>query len=194
MNENQALATSFQQKRKAMKKNNLVFGIIAGMIVSVMMVFSVSRTYTTGDFAPSIVIGYTSMIVAFSLIFVGMRNYRDKFNNGVITFGQAFRTGLYITLIASTMYVVAWLIMYYAFVPDFMDKYSEYALRESAAAGEGPEKIEEVQTMRDLYRNPLMVILFTYMEILPVGLVISLISALILKKKDSALSATSLKQ
>src|ERR1017187_9822075 len=72
-------------------------------------------------------IGYASMLVALSLVFVGIRNYRDKYNNGVISFGKAFKIGIMIVLIASTIYVVAWLIDYFFFIPDFMEKYSSMA-------------------------------------------------------------------
>jgi hypothetical protein len=67
-------------------------------------------------------IGYASMLIAFSLVFVGIRNYRDKFNEGVISFGKAFKIGIMIVLIASTMYVVAWLIDYFFFIPDFFNR------------------------------------------------------------------------
>lgn len=165
-----------------MKKNVIVFGLIAGAIVTTMMTLSTVQGYITQNWDYGVVIGYASMVLAFSLIFVGVRNYRDKFNDGVITFGKAFRIGLYITLIASTMYVFAWVINYYLFIPDFIDRYSEYMLRESAGTADVDKKMEEIQSWRELYKNPLFVILLTYMEILPVGLIISVISALILKR------------
>lgn len=165
-----------------MKRNVIVFGLIAGAIVTTMMTFSTVRGYITQNWDFGVVIGYTSMVLAFSLIFVGVRNYRDKFNDGVISFGKAFRIGLYITLIASTMYVIAWLINYYVFIPDFIDKYSEYMLRESEGTADAEEKMAEIENWRELYKNPLFVILLTYMEILPVGLIISVICGLILKR------------
>ncbi len=131
--------------------------------------------------------GYAAMVVAFSFVFVGIKNYRDKYCNGVITFGKAFKTGFYITLIASTMYVITWLIVYYLFIPDFMEKYSEHIINAAKAAGETASeidaKIAEMKPYQEMYKNPLFVVLLTYMEILPVGLLITAISALILKKK-----------
>ncbi|HKZ36681.1 MAG TPA: DUF4199 domain-containing protein, partial [Chryseolinea sp.] len=106
-----------------MKKNVWVFGIITGLIISSFMLYAAMECYTNPDMETNDVVGYAGMIAVFSLIFVGVKNYRDKYNGGVITFGKAFKTGLYITLIASSMYVLVWLIDYYVFIPDFLDKY-----------------------------------------------------------------------
>jgi len=134
-------------------------------------------------------LGYASMILAFSLMFVGVKNYRDKYNGGIISFGKAFRIGLYITLVASTLYVLVWLVDYYVFIPDFMDKYSAHVINKAqnsgASANEIAAKTKEINTMKEMYNTPLMVVLLTYMEIFPVGLIVSIITALILKRKPN---------
>src|SRR6476661_3699271 len=101
-----------------MKKIVINYGLIAGIIVSVLMLFSVNfMSHREGgiDYNTSLLIGYASMLIAFSLVFVGIRNYRDKYNGGVISFSKAFKIGIMIVLIASTIYVIAWLIDYYFF-------------------------------------------------------------------------------
>jgi hypothetical protein len=178
-----------------MKKNVLIFGSISGLIITTMMLFTVSACYTNPDFQGNDVVGYAAMIAAFSFIFIGIRNYRDKYNGGVITFGKAFKTGLYITLTASTIYVVVWLVDYYLFIPDFMDKYELHVLKgvrsEGASEVELAEKATEMRNFKAMYKNPLFVVLVTYAEIFPIGLVISLISALILKRKSKDVVASS---
>lgn len=178
-------------KTKNMKKNILIYGVISGLIVSSLMLFTMnymSHCEGSVDFDTSMVIGYASMLVAFSLVFVGIRNYRNKYNNGLISFGKAFKIGILIVLIASTFYVVAWLIDFYYFVPDFMDKYSAHMLDKLKASGasqaEIAEKTKEMAEFAVMYKNPLINAAMTYMEILPVGLVVTLISALILKRKE----------
>jgi len=172
-----------------MKKNVIVFGLIAGLIVSVLMVLSMARCYSDPNLEHSMLIGYASMVLAFSFIFVGIKNYRDKYNEGIISFGKAFRIGLFISLIASSIYVIVWLIDFYVFIPDFMDKYVAQALREAKNSGTSATELakmaKELAVNQELYKNPIMVILFTYMEILPVGIVVSLIAALILKRKTN---------
>ena len=152
-----------------------------------MMIYSTVQCYRNADYEGSMVLGYAAMLVAFSFVFVGIKNFRDKYNHGVISFGKAFKIGLYISLIASSMYVVVWLIDYYLFIPDFMDKYGAHVLKEAknagASAAEIEEKITEMAEFKELYKNPIFVVLITYSEVLPIGLIISLISALILKKK-----------
>ena len=176
-----------------MKKNVIVYGLIAGIIVSVFMLSTVnylSHCEGSVDYNTSMLIGYASMLLAFSLVFVGIRNFRDKYNNGVITFGKAFKTGLYIVLIASTIYVLAWLVDYFFFIPDFMDKYAAHMVDELKASGASAAEIEkqttEMAEFGEMYKNPFFNALMTYMEILPLGLIVTLISSLILKRKQSS--------
>ncbi len=178
-----------------MKKTVLTFGFIAGLIVTAMMVFSSYQCYNNSEqFEPSMVVGYLSMLVAFSFVFVGIRNYREKFNGGTITFGKAFTIGLLIALVASTMYVVVWLIEYYYFIPDFMDKYMDFVVRqgkeEGLTAAQLQVKMDEMEMYKEWYKSPILVILLTFSEILPLGIVIALISALILKRKSVTSSST----
>src|ERR1700748_740161 len=117
-----------------MKKNVLVFGLIAGVIVDLYVIF-LAVGYNSPNYTESMLLGYGSMIVAFSFIFVGIKNIRDKYNNGVISFSKAFQTGLYIALIGSSIYVLTWLIVYYAFIPDFMTKYSAHIIAQAKSSG-----------------------------------------------------------
>jgi len=170
-----------------MKKIVIVCGAIAGLIVATVMFISMSIYNKTGNIEHGMLVGYGSMIIAFSLIFVGIKTYRDKHNAGAISFGKAFKVGLLITLVASTIYVVAWLIDYYYFIPDFMEKYSEATINQLKADGASAEKIasetKQMAWFTENYKNPLFVALFTYVEIVPVGLLVTLIASLILKRK-----------
>lgn len=171
-----------------MKKNVLVYGLISGLIVSALMAVNLTMCIRSGKFESSIVIGYATMLIAFSMIFVGIKNYRDKYNSGVISFGKAFKVGLLITLIASTIYVVVWLIEEQLFFPDFMEKYTAHELNKLQSSGISASKLasetKELEQAKEMYKNPVFKILLTYAEILPVGLVVTLISSLILKRKS----------
>ena len=170
-----------------MKKVVLAYGIIAGLIVAGLMFFSTSYFCSKGDFDHGLIYGYTVMIIALSMIFVGVKSLRDKHNGGTINFGKAFKIGLFISLIASTIYVISWLINYYCFMPDFMDKYAVVMVAKARASGitadQLAKKTAEIAQMKEWYKNPLFVILMTYVEILPVALVVTLISAFVLKRK-----------
>ncbi|HJS53879.1 MAG TPA: DUF4199 domain-containing protein, partial [Chitinophagaceae bacterium] len=141
------------------------------------------------DYNTSLLIGYASMLIAFSLVYVGIRNYRDKYNGGVISFGQAFKTGIMMVLIASTIYVVAWLIDYFFFIPDFMEKFSAQELDNLKESGASQIEIDKetikMENMVKMFKNPLFNAMMTYAEILPVGLIVTLISSLILKRKTA---------
>jgi amino acid transporter len=175
-----------------MKKNIIIYGLIAGILVSFLMLLSlnyISHCKGNIDYESSMLIGYASMLIAFSLVFVGIRNYRDKYSEGVISFGKAFKIGIMIVLIASTIYVFAWLIDYFFFIPDFMEKYSAHMLDQLKASGasqvEIDKQIRDMANFAARYKNPFFNAMMTYMEILPVGLVVTLISSFILKRKTA---------
>jgi hypothetical protein len=176
-----------------MKKNILVYGLTSGIVVSIAMLTSVNYiSHCNGnvDYNTSMLIGYAAMLIAFSLVYVGIRNYRNKFNGGVISFGKASKIGLFMVFIASTIYVVAWLIDYFFFIPDFGETLSAQMLNELKASGASQLEIDkETRKMADMVtmlKNPFFNAMMTYAEILPVGLVVTLVSSLILKRKSLA--------
>ncbi len=165
-----------------MKKVVFIFGLIAGLIVTTMMVGSTIACYNNQDFQGNMVLGFILMAIAFSMVFVGIKNYRDKYLGGEISFLKAMKVGLLITLVASSLYVLVWIVEYYVFIPDFLDKY-EISLHKMAGP-EGKAGVESQMAMyRAWYKTPFGLVLMTYVEVLPMGIIITLISALILKRK-----------
>lgn len=165
-----------------MKNIILKNGIFGGIIVSIVMISMTFYMKTFPDREPSSIIGFGSMLLAFIFVIIGIKQERET-NNGVIYFGKAFLTGLSISLVISTIYVIAWLIIYYNFFPNFMEQYSEMILNKTNTE-ELAAKTAEMNQMREWYKNPVMIILLTLMEVLPLGILVSLIGALILKKKQ----------
>ncbi|MXV16101.1 DUF4199 domain-containing protein [Hufsiella ginkgonis] len=170
-----------------MKKTVLTYGLIAGIFVSAFMVVSMAFA-DHSNMVNAMLVGYSSMILAFSMIFVGVKNYRDKQNAGLISFGQALKLGLLIALVASTLYVITWAIDYHYFLPDFMDKFTAKSLENFKAEGHTPAEISaeaaKMAESNEMYKNPLFFVGITYAEILPVGIIISFITALVLMKSS----------
>jgi hypothetical protein len=175
-----------------MKKNILVFGTISGVIISTFMgismaVMSCGSADMDGGSA-SMIMGFSAMAIAFSFIFIGIKNYRDKKQGGTITFGKAFLLGFMISLVASTLYVLTWAVEFHFFMPDFIDKYSAMQVKQLQDSGVTgtvlEESIKSIESTSYNYKhNPFFFAMYTYMEILPVGIIITLISALILRRK-----------
>jgi len=163
--------------------NNIIVknGLFGSIIVSALLVFVTIYMKANPEKEVSMMIGFAVMILAFFFVALGIKQQRDA-NNGLISFRNAFLTGFWITLIISTVYVLVWLIILYNFFPNFAEHYTDMAIQKA-----NPEEVvkltEEMNSFKEMYKNPIMVILFTYMEILPLGIVFSLVSALILKKK-----------
>ena len=171
-----------------MKKTVLTFGLIAGAILSVMMLATIPFIDRIG-FDKGEIIGYTTMILSFLMVFFGIRSYRENVGNGYISFGRALSVGLLITAIASVCYVATWEDVYFKLMPDFAEKYTNYALAEVRASGVGEQVVElkrqEMKKFVEMYNNPLFNAAITFIEPLPVGLILTLISAAILRKKPS---------
>ena len=169
-----------------MKKTVLTFGIISGVIIAVLMSINTVFADRIG-FDRAVVVGYTTMLIAFLLVFFGIKSYRDNVGDGEISFGRAFTVGILITLITCVFYVVSWEILYYTFLHDFPEKYGNYLVEKARASGATSEQIaqqlKKVEDMKRLLDNPLLgpAVIFIS-EPLPVGLVMTLISAAILRK------------
>ena len=165
-----------------MKKIVLTFGIIAGLICGGM--FFLWSSGGDIDFTNGQLYGYITMFIAFSTIFFAVKQYRDKYNDGTIRFGKSFMIGLYITLIAAVVYVVAWEIYYSNYGTEFVDQYVAFQKTQLANEGLTPAEIDTKlagqMEMMDTYKEKTFFRMgLTFLEIFPVGLIMSLISAFV---------------
>jgi Protein of unknown function (DUF4199) len=170
-----------------MKKTILNTGLLSGAAISVIMGVAMAY-YTHNPTADhSLMMGYAAMVVALSLIFFGLRSYRDKQNGGSLTLATALGMGLLMAAIASAIYVATWAVEYKYFFPDFMDQYAAHAIEKAKASGMAQAMLDkqtaEMAKMKEDYKNPVYFTIMTFAEIFPVGILVSLISALILKRK-----------
>jgi amino acid transporter len=168
-----------------MKNNVLIFGIILGLLLCIPWIIMVNMLYTDPDFKSNDLLGYAILVVIYSLIFVGIRNYRDKELGGNISFGKGLKIGAIITLIAGVIYVIIWSFSFYLFVPDFMEVYTQHVLYQCTSEEDLAAKTKEMETFARMYENPLFMILITFAEVVPLGLAVTLISALILKQQKT---------
>jgi hypothetical protein len=169
-----------------MKKTVLTFGLIAGVIISVLMGGSLLLSDKIGS-GHSMALGYTIMVATFLLIYFGIRSYRDTMLAGQISFGRAFTCGFLITLITTVCYVAMWETLYFNFMPHFMDGYFAAQIHKVQTSSLDPAaiaaQVAAIQHSQQLYQNPWVNIAYTFMEPLPVGLLITLVSAAILRRK-----------
>lgn len=174
-----------------MKRVVLTFGLIAGAILSVMMVVTIPIVSRNG-FENGEIIGYTTMVLAFLMVYFGVRSYRDSVLDGTIGFGRAFRAGLLITAIGSACYVATWQVVYRKLMPDFAEKYAAHALDKARAAGATQAQLDakarDMAKFQEMYRNPFFNVAITFLEPLPVGLLLTLVSAGVLSRRRRSAS------
>ena len=168
-----------------MKRLSLIYGSAAGALIIGSAVLSASLSGTSTHLAEMEWLGYLVMIVALSSIFLGIKRYRDGDLGGVIRFGSAFLMGLGITTVASIIYVAVWelylLVTDYAFIEAYTSSVLAAMEADGVAAGVLDAEAAKMEAMKEQYANPLFRIPVTFLEIFPVGLLITLISAAVLR-------------
>ena len=171
-----------------MKGTVLGFGLLSGFILAALTGIMVPLCMNgTLSYENSELLGYTMMLLAFIAVFFGVRSYRQNVAGGSLTFGRAFQVGILITLVTCAVYVIGWEIVYHTMVPDFADKYAAKMIEKVKASGAPAARVaEEEAKMADfkrLYANPFINVGMTFLEVFPVGLVVTLVSAAILRRK-----------
>ena len=166
----------------SMNKIILVYGSITGATIIGSMILGIMAANSGGNsFFASETIGYSIMLIGFSMIFVATKKYRDQELGGVINFKTALKVGLGISLVAGVVYVLAWEVnLYindYAFIDDYTNSIIDSTRESGATQQELNETIQKMEEMKEQYGNPLYRLPITFTEIFPVGLLLSLISA-----------------
>ena len=183
----QKAAICWQIKYTMMLRKALIFALLAEAVhILGQLLFAwreISPEYSE-------ILGYCVMLVALSMIYFGIRNYRDQQLNGKITFGQGLQLGLLITLIASVIYVATWMIYYQnGGGVEMMEAYWESQVADIRSSGQTEAEItaqlERLTNMRESYSKPWVMAGFTFLEIFPVGLIISLLAAFLLRTKKT---------
>jgi hypothetical protein len=169
-----------------MKRTVLTFGLISGAVSAVTMLATIPFADRVG-WKNGEILGYTTIVLSALLVFFGVRSYRENAGGGRLTFGRGFAVGILITLISSACYVGTWEIIYFKFMPNFAEKYAAHMVESTKASGASQQKIEETERkakeFKQMYDNPLFNVAITFTEVFPIGLVVTLLSAGILRKK-----------
>jgi hypothetical protein len=164
----------------------LAFGIAAGVLVAAPM-FTMIVNSGPGSAGHSMIAGYLTMLVGLSLVFVGVKRHRDKALGGVIRFGSALGAGLAISAVASIVYVLGWELTLAITDYDFVDSYSAAMIEAKRASGASPAEIgkvvAEMADFKAQYMNPAIRMAYSFVEIFPVGVVVSLVTAALLRNR-----------
>jgi len=171
-----------------MQKTILRFGLISGTISAGLMLATVPFMGSLSHGNLAYLVGYTGIVLSFLMVYFGIRSYRDNLAGSQITFGKAFAVGILITLISCAFYVVTWEIVYFTFMPHFMDGYFAAQIHSVQTAGldaaTTAKRIAKIQSSQRFYQNPFGNMLYTFVEPFPIGLIVTLISAAVLRKKS----------
>jgi hypothetical protein len=164
----------------------LIFGLISGAIAAALM-WIMLIAMRSGAIGHGLLLGYASMIISLSVVFFGVKSYRDN-NGGRISFFKGVQVGILISLICAVCYGVSWEAYYRTSGGNFMAEYSAQYVEKMKERGASDDEIakteKEMADMAELYKNFFVRFAMTLMEILPVGLIVTLVSAALLKKRE----------
>lgn len=181
---------SFEEKtKKSMKRTIRIYGLIAGSISAVLMVLAMYFSEEIG-FDRGMLVGYSSMIISLSMIFFAIQSYKKSSGRQTLSFKESFKIGMWVTVISALCYTITWMFVYHFMMPDFWQKYIAYELDKMHKAGASAAEIQKymsnASSMVDSYKNPVFVFFMTFLEPLPVGLLMTLIASFISMRKHKA--------
>src|SRR5271168_514310 len=169
-----------------MKKNVWKYGLLSGLVLAIMMGVTVPFEHHIKA-SYGMVVGYTIMVLSFLIVFVGVKHYRDTECGGYISFGRAFAAGALMMLISCACYVGMWDALSATVEKNFAAEYSagmEKRAQNSGLQGAALEaKMEGIRKFQVMYSNPIYRMAMTLLEPLPVGLVMALVTAGILRRR-----------
>lgn len=175
-----------------MKKTIVTFGLISGVLASVLMFATIPFFKYLEHGSMGLLVGYTTIVLVGLLVFFGIRSYRDNLAGGGLSFGRGFTIGLGISLISCVIYVITWEIIFFRFMPHSMDSYFAHMIQQAQSSPGTPAaiqaKVDAIRHSQQLYQNPFVNALYTFIEPFPVDLFITLLSAAILRKKPEPAS------
>jgi len=169
-----------------MKKIVLTFGVLSGLVSTALMWATLPFLEKIG-FDKGLIVGYTGIVLSLLFVYFGVRSYRDNKLGGRIAFGRAFGVGLLITLISCVFYVISWQVLSRNFMPDFADQYGARVIADARKAGASEADLAkttaEMADMKKMMNDPILGSAMVFIEPFPVGLLVTLISAGVLRKK-----------
>jgi hypothetical protein len=170
-----------------MKRTILKYGLLSGVLSSGMMLGTIpfldDLMSTRGE-----IYGYSAIVLVALLTFFGVRSYREGPGEGRLSFGRAFAVGILITLISSVFYVATWELLYFKLMPSLGDKLQACMIEKAKTSSGPPEKVaaavRQAEGFRAMYDKPLVNAAMTFAEPFPIGLVVTALSAAILRRKE----------
>jgi hypothetical protein len=169
-----------------MRKIVLTFGFIGGGLLALMVALTAPFHDQIG-FDRGVYVGYTTMVLAFLMVYFGVQSYRDNVAGGSVSFGRAFKVGALISLVIMACYVGVWYVVFHNFMPDYFDKYAAHTVEQARQSGASEaaiaEQSREIAGFKEMFKNPLFFVAFAVLEPLPVALVFTLVTAGIMSRR-----------
>lgn len=170
-----------------MKKTVLRYGGFSVIFMVLFFLVEMLIFAQKKDFRVQEIFGWIGIFISTIFIFFGIRYYRDQYNHGNLSFGKGLKVGLLILLMPSLAFGI-FNVIYVMLNPDFMDTYYNYQvaqLKESLPAGEAALKIQAMEKDKEMWMSPAVQFFGMFASVFLVGVIVTVISALILRRNNS---------
>lgn len=181
------------QSNNKMKKTVLIYGIIGGLVVTLLflgpVVINAEQYMDPENMASGEILGYSIMILSMLCVFFGVRHYRKKRDGQEFSFGKGMAAGVLITLVATAVFYIGNVVLYEVVAPDFLQEFSSYYKDYMLESASGPEERDQILAAYEseayLMENSYLYALLMAGSVFFIGIIISLLSALILRRKEA---------
>ncbi len=174
-----------------MKQSVFRYGIFAAILIVVLTAFNLFVLAKNADYSIQEAAGYLAILISMIFIFMGIRHYRDKINGGSLSFGEGFKIGLLITLVPAICFSLFDLLYTEVLNPSWKDDYYNHYiqdLRTSLSGNVLDAEIKKLEEQREMYDKPLVLFLIMFSTVFVMGMIVSIISALSLRRKNNAMA------
>ncbi len=174
-----------------MKQTVFRYGIYAAILIVVLAAFNLFVLAKNADYSTQEAAGYLAILLSMIFVFMGMRHYRDKINGGSLSFGEGLKIGLLITLVPAICFSLFDLLYTEVLNPSWKDDYYNHYiqdLRSSLTGNDLDAEIKKLEEQREMYDKPLVLFLIMFLTVFVIGIIVSIISALSLRRKNTAIA------
>ena len=175
-----------------MKSTAIRYGLLASAFIIVVNIFNVFVLAKTADYNTQEIAGYLTIALSMIFVFFGIRHYRDKVNNGYLSFGQGLKIGLLIALMPALLFGLFNVLYVEVINPGWQDEYYGHyveSIKASASAAELPAKLEALEKQKQFFSSPLMTFLVMAATVFIVGAIVAIISSLALRRGRNRVEA-----
>jgi heme/copper-type cytochrome/quinol oxidase subunit 2 len=169
-----------------MKQVIFRYGLYATLVIMVLGALDFFVVSKYADDTLQEVAGYLTMLLSMIFVFMGIRHYRDRVNGGSLSFVQGLKIGVLIVLIPAVFFGLFDVLFTEVLQPGWKETYYTHYI-DQVKANTPPAKLaaalKKATDEKEMFANPVFQFLLMSATVFIIGLMVTIISALTLRRK-----------